>query len=288
MPYRLALIVAIAFIAYIAIPGLAAVWLAHRRRRQLAAIRSLPGFAGICAGYSDRRLAVKPLSGQSLSGLLLSGQSPATQTKSGTIESPKATEAGLAASLSPTDSAPAQPTPIRLKPSRCRFFTLTDDGQTEPIRWRTVLLIRNDMPIWVIPPAPHHRRTVCVFHECATSERLHATLELARDRGEHVVNPVTPFSVAVGAFAEFLVFFQAMRDPTRKTEAVFALIAIFGKALPYLPPGVLLTVVARLIQGTRAKKSRLRWAIGFALVMLGVLLNVLAVFFVIRRVAFVV
>lgn len=65
------------------------------------------------------------------------------------------------------------------------------------------------------------------------------------------VDPAKKWCVAAGIFLEVLILIEASRFPEYKTVGIFALIAIFGKALPYCPPGLFLTMTAHFID-TRA------------------------------------
>ncbi|HNY21637.1 MAG TPA: hypothetical protein PKO22_05760 [Treponemataceae bacterium] len=240
---RLALIAAIAAIAYFIAPGLAQIIALASRARLFRLLRERTGTPCAVTGLADGKLVL-------------------------------ATDKGAAT----------------LTPRKTRFILLSGDGRPESLPWDAILSIDRELPASVIAPEKWRtRRAVCVFHanpETLDMETRRARIAGYRERRVPVTTPVKKYAVAAGAFAEFAVFFESLREPGFATVSVLALVAACGKALPYCPPGLFLTLLAHAPYPERQKKSRRRAAVGFLLMAIGVALNVAVIFFVIRQVGF--
>ncbi len=177
-----------------------------------------------------------------------------------------------------------------LIPRKTRFVLLSLDGRPDPLPWNAILSIDRGMPASVIAPEKWRtRRAVCVIHaspETLDMETRRSRVAGYRERRVPVTTPVKKYAVAAGAFAEFAVFFESLREPGFATISVLALVAAGGKALPYCPAGLFLTLLAHAPLGSGQKKSRRRAAVGYVLMAIGVALNVAVIFFVIRQVGF--
>ena len=236
MSGRLLAIAAIAFIAYVLIPGLAGAIVRFRLRRLTA------------------RLAAGSGSGASLEGVDLHA---VTLSLGGSGER------------------------LSLDSRETRFLSF--DRAAGPIRlsWKSVRLVQAGTTLAYIPGPNRFKRPVCVFHE--EGERVREAAKGLIDsrswKPEAGSGAVTAFSVAAGVFLEFLALIEASGKSGMELAAIAALVGIFGKALPYLPPGILLTIAG-------AKKNRRRGAVGFLMIALGTALNTAILFFAILKVGF--
>ncbi len=174
---------------------------------------------------------------------------------------------------------------IRVSPRHTLFFILRKDEESEKLDWRTVFLLQTGTTLFYIPAKKRFVRCICIFYEEKNSAALAEQLRKLTIP-ERIANPVKPYSVAAGAFTEFLLFLLYTRNQETGLAGMLALAAIFGIALPYLPPGLFFTLTAHLsyTKKTGAKKSRQRRVAGFLLITAGTLLNIGIVFFVIRRI----
>lgn len=172
-------------------------------------------------------------------------------------------------------------------PRHTLFFILRKNGECEKLDWKTVFLLQTGTTLMCIPAKKRLVRGICIFYEEKNSSVLLEQLRTMTIPAE-VSNPVKPFSIATGAFVEFVLFLVFTGNPESATAGMLALAAIFGIALPYLPPGLFLTLAAHpgRKKDTGAKKSRQRTVAGFLLVTAGILLNIGIVFLVIRRIGF--
>jgi hypothetical protein len=247
----IAIVAAIALVAYILIPEFARLAVEWSRRRYRKVLRSKASLDGTCEAFRDGKLTVK------------------------------------------TDNEKA----IELLPRKTRFFSL-HDGIAEFVPWRTIATIDRGIGVSVILPEKWRWYAVCVFRNGAT-EIAEADVLMPTPGGiKHV-------SVAIGAFLEFLALLYSLGyaegsaiaaqlghtidfGPSAASVSILALVAIFGKALPYCPPGLFLTLAAHgLTHDKRGhKKNRRRMAGGFLLFATGIALNVAVIFFVISRVGF--
>jgi hypothetical protein len=235
---RILAIAAIAFIAYVLIPGLAGTIVRFRLRRLTARLASGAGSAAALEGV-DLHAVTLSLGGE---GERLSLDSRET-----------------------------------------RFLAF--DREAGPVRlsWKSVRLVQAGTALAYIPGPNRFKRPVCVFHEEGDLERVReASKGLIASRSwkpEAGSGPVTAFSVAAGVFLEFLALIEASGKSGMELAAIAALVGVFGKALPYLPPGILLTIAG-------AKKNRRRGAVGFLMIALGTALNTAILFFAILKVGF--
>jgi hypothetical protein len=178
-------------------------------------------------------------------------------------------------------------TGIVIPPGNTLFYILRKNTEPEQIYWRTVLLLQSGTTLYYIAKSDRFSRNICVFFDeksnAALAEQI-ATLGVP----EHISNSLKPFSIAGGAFLEFILFLYYIKQSDMQIASIAALVGIFGKALPYCPPGLFFTLAAQIQATTvsRAKKNRQNKPAGILLVATGILLNISVIFFVIRNIGF--
>lgn len=170
---------------------------------------------------------------------------------------------------------------VEVDPRETRFYSFDPESGPVPLSWNSVRLLRLDTPVAYLAAPNGLKRCVCVLHPreisiAEVSKRIAKTRGWRPDEGSGAVKG---FSVALGVFLEFLALLEAASNPGNELAEIAAIVGIFGKALPYLPPGLILTIAA-------AKKKRQRNAADFFLVAVGTALNIAVLFFVILRVGF--
>lgn len=180
---------------------------------------------------------------------------------------------------------PAKPAeiPMALVPQETVFLMVSGTGAADRIGWKSISMIEAGTSVMVYLPTSGHRRAFCVFHEGKNPSDLgkRITEGIAFRQG---ADPVKPFSIATGAFLEFALLLESLQREGHVLVSVLAILAVFGKALPWCPPGLLLTLLGHALTGSPngRKKSRQYETVGFSLKILGVLLNVACILFVFR------
>ncbi len=176
--------------------------------------------------------------------------------------------------------------PLSLAPARTAFLLLDKTGRIRSLAWPEISAILAGTTALVYPLGDG--RHACLFHEelrAQDAEKRVAAAVLGGFAPERP-DPVKPISVAAGAFAEFVILVDALKRPDSDAIAVLALLAVFGKALPWCPPGLFLTLAATSIarRARGEQKSRRLETVGLLVGGLAVALNVALILFVIARV----
>lgn len=172
---------------------------------------------------------------------------------------------------------------ILLPSGKTRFFHLSLDGTLSRLAWRNLAAVQKNGTVMVYLPDARNRRAFCVFHQERNGSEYQSRLRKAIPEPDI---PAKPFSIAAGVLLEFMIFLHALHSPRMTTVALFALIAIFGKALPYCPPGLVLTHFGHriTIQAVKDKKKRRqRGTVGVLVYSAGILLNITLLFLIISR-----
>ena len=142
---------------------------------------------------------------------------------------------------------PKNPTVAQMEISarKTHFFMLQKTGDLEAIAWKNMFLLQSGVTLAYYAHPRGKGRGLCLFHEelnetelAARISRLNAPVRLQ--------DPIKNFSIAIGAFLEFCVFLDSLQYDGMTSVSISALVAIFGKALPYCPPGLFFTMAAHL------------------------------------------
>lgn len=219
----------------------------------------VPGLAGIIARFRVKRLAVRLAAGSGAEA---------------TIEGVERNAVILA--------FPDGRERLSLDSRETRFFIFDRETGPAKLPWKTVRLIQASTQLTYLAGKNRLKRGVCVFHSgngavTADAKQLLTKKSWIPETGPL---PIKAFSVAAGIFLEFLALLDALGQDSAPFVAIAALVGIFGKALPYLPPGILFTIAG-------AKKNRQRGATGFIFIALGTALNIAVLFLFILKVGIV-
>lgn len=160
-----------------------------------------------------------------------------------------------------------------LVPRKTRFLALTSDGRVEFLRWSSIDLVRKGAPLLVF--RPERGKPVCAFLDEERAPTA-SEIETAFARAPSGPEPLKPWSVAVGVFLEFLLFLESSGATELRAVNLLAIVGIFGKTLPYCPPGLFCTLGAHAIRAQ--KKPRRYGAAGVLLVCAGIAVNVGVIF----------
>lgn len=249
MSGRILIVALVAVVTYLAIPALAALIARFRLKRLIQRLAVETGIYGVCLGVDRNKVEI---------GLIPDTQSGAPERRS-------------------------------IDPRETRFFIFDHTGMPEKLDWKTVRLIQRGTPLVLLKGKNRLKRDSCVFHEVKDAKALSAAAKLLLERDGLRIEPksglVKTYSVAIGIFLELLLFLESIRHPDMDLVTIAALVGVFAKALPYLPPGLFLTILG-------AKKNRqrdatgLRGVTGFLMIAIGTLLNLGVVFFAIMRIGF--
>jgi hypothetical protein len=170
---------------------------------------------------------------------------------------------------------------MALNVKKTRFFALHLDDRIEQLRWGDLIACKTGGTLMIYLPGTEKAPAYCVFHEERNRKAYEARLNRAKPAAG---NTVKPFSIAAGVLFEFIIFLHALHSAEMTPVALLALIAMFGKALPYCPPGLLFTWFGHRMTaetGTKDKKSRQRGTVGILIYTAGILLNIAALILII-------
>jgi hypothetical protein len=179
----------------------------------------------------------------------------------------------------PESRLTADEPPQELDTRRTRFLIMKPGTLPEEVSWKAVSLLKNGTFLYLLPPSAPRKKYLCVFHEekkRTDVEALISSIETPRLVYPHC----KPWCTAVGIFCCFTLFLSWLETGELTVSLLAALLGIIGKTLPWLPPGLALTLVSHRLDHKPhldAKKNRQRSAAGFLLVSAGVLLNIAVV-----------
>ena len=171
---------------------------------------------------------------------------------------------------------------ITILPSGTRFYIWDHQRALIRVRWSVVHRMTRDALILYARDSSEREKPVVILPgPDGEPARLPKDGKLYTESTE--ANPVVPYAVAVTIFAEFALLLRFTADPALRPAAIAALLGIIGKALPWCPPGLILTHAAKK---HNAKKKN-RYTAGTGLVYTaGVLLNVAVIYLIIHITAF--
>lgn len=188
--------------------------------------------------------------------------------------------------FAPAIPAVGTPEPPReLTPGVTVFIAFSREGKPEEIPSRRLRRLDVGTPLYRAGGVIPGNRAVCAILEQREGVSFPSLAAKAMTRP--AFDPLRYVWAAIGVFIEFALFVAWISRADSPIPAIAALIAIFGKALPWCPPGLILTLWAhnlatRSRSGDKKKDRRMRTA-GQLLVALGVLANLVVVFFGIRQ-----
>lgn len=172
-------------------------------------------------------------------------------------------------------------------PKKTRFFVMNDAKDFSQIPWSTVFLVQTGTPVYWAEAQNRWQKNQCLFYSPTISDSIKTHLENAQAEYQ-IKDSAKKWFVAAGAFIEFILLLESMHTNNFNSASIAAVIAIFGKALPYCPPGLFLTLGAHYIgkKSEETKKNRQHKVIGFLLAALGVAINIVILFILIRDIGF--
>jgi hypothetical protein len=152
---------------------------------------------------------------------------------------------------------------------------------------------------------------IVIFYSCSETELSCEIIRAARTRGDYL-NSFTPASLVTGALALVYIAASLLSRPALRLNVITALIAVFIPVLPFIPPGLLFTVINRRItwysrklkasydltrlppqnpdtplHGYRyAIKAYLMELLGWIVLLLGIGINIIFIFLILSTIGF--
>ncbi|ULQ60925.1 hypothetical protein K7I13_06605 [Brucepastera parasyntrophica] len=144
-----------------------------------------------------------------------------------------------------TDKTAGEPGKMMVPFKKNLFLTVSEDGVLKKTDPKEFALIKLGTMGLIFPAQTKRQRGLCIlFTEALKPAQLPEPENL--QFSEKPDNPAKPFCVMGGAFLEFLVFLESLRHPELGFVSFTAFAAIFGKAIPYCPPGFFLPFLTPL------------------------------------------
>lgn len=194
---------------------------------------------------------------------------------------------------------------VSIDPALTKFLLLRCDKDQkhpslQPLRWKNVQSIEAGERLWYAPNPGSHDADTCLILDPSAQGDVRIMLETSRPERLYI-EEWKYWPVAAGIFIEFLILMHSLYAGSLTIVTAAAVIAIFGKALPYLPPGLLFTLAAQFLlqeggdegkhhrksaegSAEQAKKNRQRAAAGILLTSAGIILNLALLFFILGRI----
>jgi len=171
---------------------------------------------------------------------------------------------------------------VTILPSVTRFYIWDQKRTLIRVHWSAVHRITRDAPILYARDGTDREKPVVILPgSSGVPARLPKDGKLFTESTE--ANPVLPFAVAITIFAQFVLLLRFTADPALRPVAIAALLGIIGKALPWCPPGLILTHSAKKL---KAKKNDRYTASTGLLFATGVILNIATIYIIIHISAF--
>lgn len=184
---------------------------------------------------------------------------------------------------------------VSIDPHSTRFTLLRRPAEHAhpellPLKWKHIHSAETGERLWYAPNSGSHDADICLILDLSAHADVLACVQSSR-ADDRYVQAGKYWPVATGIFIEFLIFMHALYLHDLTIVTLAAIVAIFGKALPYLPPGLACTLAAQSLahrhEGSeehghtdplQAKKNRQRRAAGILLTSAGILLNLALLF----------
>ncbi len=177
---------------------------------------------------------------------------------------------------------------IQIEPGKTRFFLLDRSHILHELEWRNVQTLRSGTPLLYTEVPGWPRKAVCVIQD-GRADIPFRTLISALTPAQHIPRDDTHWFTAFGIFFSALLFLRFLQLEESDFPGLAALLAIFGRLLPWFPPGLVLTLGAHWLYHLTdddEKKSRRRRISGNIMEIAGILLNIAAFFFLIVKTGF--
>lgn len=246
---RTALVLAVAFVFYFLLPEVSALLqrlLSARRLSKLKQKALSSGVRAVVSGVSGESLLIKSCTSGGFVSVSLAATAFFAADRGGIRKIPRRHLLSVPKGLSAIYIPPA--------------------SLASPLKSRAPLCFMGKKLSF---PALKKARGACIFFDSA-AYNFSSVLD-APEKGKSLFQP---FSIAIGAFAEFCLFLEFLGEREQATAAFVALAAVFGKGAPYIPPGLFLTLAGISLASKRPSAK----PAAFALKACGVAFNAMLFF----------
>lgn len=162
------------------------------------------------------------------------------------------------------------------------FFTLRLDkesqmAQLQPLSIKNLFTMEKEERLWCANLNERTERFTCVILD--SPKFAETSTIFAKIRTDKVFPQTAKYwSIALGVFFEFLILTQLLKTQSLNLLVFSVIIAIFGKALPYLPPGLICTLLSQKLfksnETTSIKTEHTNNLARILLYIAGILLNI--------------
>ncbi|MDR2418170.1 MAG: hypothetical protein LBD79_03855 [Treponema sp.] len=146
--------------------------------------------------------------------------------------------------------------PVSLSGRYTYLFSITEEGDEETperIRWDRVSSLTEGIKIFVggslalkderlVFVSSKEEPLFIIFYDGNDRSLPIRAIHAGRNKNEYW-NPITPYAFILGAFSQLLIVLSFLSRPTFRVTSIVAFIALFTPIIPFLPPGLLCTVL---------------------------------------------
>jgi hypothetical protein len=147
--------------------------------------------------------------------------------------------------------------PMQWKDTREGSSAPFDHGEDEPerVRWNRIATFTEGARVFVGGHvsfqdgrwgfvSTKETPLMVIFYECGDRSLVSRTIRSSRQRNEYW-NVATPYSLALGAISLLYVAWTFLNRPAFHLTVIVAMIALFVPLMPWIPPGLLCTMLYR-------------------------------------------
>ncbi|MDR1326745.1 MAG: hypothetical protein LBK00_11995 [Treponema sp.] len=146
--------------------------------------------------------------------------------------------------------------PVNLSGRYTYLFSIAEEGgeeRPERIRWDWVSILTEGAKVFVggnlarederlVFVSSKEEPLLLIFYDGNDRSLPIRTIRAGRNKNEYW-NPITPYAFILGAFFQLLIALSFLSRPTFSFTSIVAFIALFTPIIPFLPPGLLCTVL---------------------------------------------
>lgn len=137
-------------------------------------------------------------------------------------------------------------------PERIKLNRVTSLTEGAKVYIGGTLGIQNDRPAFL---STRDNPLLILFYDCPDRNLSIRAIQAGRHKNEYW-NGFTPYSLALGAFAELMYSFNFIARPAFRLSLISAIIAMFGPLFPLIPPGIIFTnIYSRLWRQARMYRA---------------------------------
>lgn len=146
--------------------------------------------------------------------------------------------------------------PVSLSGRYTYLFSIVEEGGEETperIRWDRVSTLTEEVKIFIggnlvrkdgrlLFASSKEEPLLLIFYDDNDRSLPIRTIRAGRNKNEYW-NPITPYAFILGTFSQLLIALSFLLRPAFRSTSIVAFIALFTPIIPFLPPGLLCTVL---------------------------------------------